>query len=100
MAAGISSEDCGSTPRPGIRVAEIHTQPSNSRRGRIAPTPPESCRSAPRAGGLAAEICASPAGFGRCGLAEQLALPTGLCVLELTATALQQGPSPHRGVKA
>ncbi|KAF3834289.1 hypothetical protein F7725_025493 [Dissostichus mawsoni] len=75
----------------GSRVAEIHTQPSNFRRGRIAPTPSENCGSALGASGLAAEIHASPAGFRRGKLAEQLALPTGLCGLALTATGLAAG---------
>ncbi|KAI9514550.1 hypothetical protein NQZ68_032191 [Dissostichus eleginoides] len=65
----------GAAPKAGSRVAEIHTQPSNFRRGRIAPTPSENCGSAPRASGLAAEIHAPPTGFRRGKLAEQLALP-------------------------
>ncbi|KAI9536797.1 hypothetical protein NQZ68_031105 [Dissostichus eleginoides] len=85
------SEDCGSAPKAGSRVAEIHTQPYNFRRGRIAPTPSENCGSAPGASGLAAEIHASPAGFRRGKLAEQLTLPTGLCGLALTATGLAAG---------
>ncbi|KAI9514404.1 hypothetical protein NQZ68_033522 [Dissostichus eleginoides] len=90
------SEDCGSAPtgtapRAGSRVAEINTQPSNFRRGRIAPTPSENCGSALGASGLAEEIHASPAGFRRGKLAEQLVLPTGLCGLALTATGLAAG---------
>ncbi|KAF3861125.1 hypothetical protein F7725_001380 [Dissostichus mawsoni] len=85
------SEDYGSAPKAGSRVAEIHTQPSNFRRGRIAPTPSENCGSAPRASGLEVETHASPAGFRRGKLSEQPALPTGLCGLALTATGLAAG---------
>ncbi|KAI9546079.1 hypothetical protein NQZ68_030666 [Dissostichus eleginoides] len=59
--------------------------------GRIAPTPSENCGTAPGASGLAAEIHALPAGFRRGKLAEQLALPTCLSGLALTATGLAAG---------
>ncbi|KAI9532997.1 hypothetical protein NQZ68_027469 [Dissostichus eleginoides] len=61
------SEDYGSTPRAGGRAAEIHTPPDTTGHHRT--------------------------GFRRGRLAEQLALPAGLCGLALTAAGRAAGPT-------